>query len=109
MIKICLASLLILTSISAKYFDVEEQCGIPSECVNSPESIVDIVKTYGECLELCQSLSDCNWITYFSEDDLCLGFKDCVEMDENCEDCISSEATCDPLTCDAEVQKNLPE
>lgn len=74
---------------------------IPSELIcNIPGSCSGILDHFEElpsaesCLKRCQSLSGCRWMTFVQDPPQCFLFKTCPELDESCENCISSERRC---------------
>lgn len=64
---------------------------------------MDVLDTYDDCLNVCESSVDCHWITYEVGSGYCVGFSDCTTVSDACSSCITSEVECPGLTCSVKV------
>ncbi len=68
------------------------------ECTLSPFVEQWPAEDAQECLEICREYQgDCNYFTYYGEngDDLCVGFRDCVELSSSgCDECYTGNVNC---------------
>ena len=70
----------------------ELKCWVVGQC--KEESIAEKNGTsVEECLEFCQSESDCEWFTFNSDDSSCSLFKKCGDL-VGCDTCLSGESKC---------------
>ncbi len=46
------------------------------------------------CVEESRANDNCTWFTHDSDEDLCLLFQDCSDMDTSCDTCVSSQVQC---------------
>ncbi len=51
------------------------------------------------CLDLCEASRDnCTAVTYYTEDETCLGFAECEEVSpDTCDGCYVAETSCDGI------------
>ena len=87
------------------YIGQSDVCYVSGECVNSP--FVDewtLEEDEGglqACLELCRDSGDgCAAVTFYSEDDYCLGFGACLELSDSCDGCFTAGTDCDGSAMD---------
>ena len=64
-------------------------CFVPLQCVDSAAVGVTMSESPLECLSFCQEVESCNYFTHYADEGYCLGFTECVDTDDDCDDCIS--------------------
>ena len=71
------------------------ECFSRGECSDSYQLSGSIVTDQYECRKLCQSLTTCNWFTYFQKTSYCQLYKNCYLLDLGSgHDCLSGEKEC---------------
>ncbi len=72
------------------------ECFEEGECTDS--LILDVwhdIENSETCLETCQESVDCNYFTFYEEDNSCLSFANCVTFStDTCTDCYSGDRSC---------------
>ena len=74
----------------------EPQCWVQGQCRGNM-IILEETGTREECLELCKQEEGCKWFTYYGRTRVgqsCVLFRDCPELQEDCEACVSGERRC---------------
>lgn len=71
----------------------DPQCMASGECEGTVD-FFETLPTVEECLGLCNSTIGCRWITFHTEANECILFKNCPTIDESCKSCVSSERRC---------------
>ena len=73
----------------------QKKCFSVGECKESLPISGSVSDNQYECRKLCQSMSSCNWFTFFQATSYCQLYKNCVQLDENsCKECLSGEKEC---------------
>ena len=78
------------------------KCFVPGKCLQSPLIGTSIQETENDCLKECQlKPDDDTWFTYFPSKKRCLLMEGCKSLvaDEDCENCVSGEKSCQPHIC----------
>ncbi len=70
-------------------------CFVEGECFQSLYIDEEATEDEFECLEFCQETDDCLYFTYFANSRACVALANCDVFDQNCDDCISGERSCE--------------
>ena len=75
----------------------ELQCFVEGQCLNSPILDITLQEDANACLKHCQEDPTCRWFTFDDAVDLCELFETCPTLsDDQCDQCVSGENTCEP-------------
>ena len=90
-----------LTYILAKVPESTEiGCFVAGECLHSYTVGVSLEDTPTLCLDFCKDTDGCQVFTHYQSNSICALYSECVQLSaDSCDDCISGEATCDPIAC----------
>ncbi|TRY69011.1 hypothetical protein TCAL_12017 [Tigriopus californicus] len=73
---------------------VSGECWIPGRCQGVLTNIIHS-ESKENCLETCQTDSECNWFTFDTSDGTCYHFNSCPTVDDSCFTCVSGESSCE--------------
>ena len=69
------------------------ECWINGKCLGTIYHS-EKTKNQNDCLDLCKSVPDCSWFTFYEEFLECVLYLDCRSIDETCNRCVSGEHSC---------------
>jgi hypothetical protein len=76
-------------------------CFVPGECQGGTTTGISIVPTVNECLDFCDTVTDCAYFTFEIAGQVCVVYSDGPELSaETCFDCVSGDALCPDLICE---------
>ena len=64
-------------------------CFVQAECVGATSTGIAHAMNANDCYDLCSSIPDCNFFTFYSEGNYCFSYSNCPSVNKDCEDCIS--------------------
>ncbi|TRY80100.1 hypothetical protein TCAL_01997 [Tigriopus californicus] len=78
------------------------QCFVPGECLDSQILDARPTNTSRECLTQCQSLTGCEWFTWYTDSTVCTSLSGCLSLtqDKCGSNCISGEQECPEIQCE---------
>lgn len=68
-------------------------CNQPGIC-QGPQIDHEVVNNVDECIEFCRSNDNCQWYTFFPDTGTCSLTDNCVDLDDECEECITGQKHC---------------
>ena len=84
----------ILTTIFPAFALAQEglMCYEPGECQGGSLATLETTTSYNECLESCNGLSTCEYLTYNKDNDFCALYWDCPDLSTAfCNNCHSGQ------------------